>query len=188
MQHKYLELIFIMWCGLSWKRSCPLIASNASPTALHSPVGLVPMRNGPNLLWKNPWNKRWTEGKLSSFLKGGKRGGLKCAQLYEGTVISQYIRDKSRAYLEVHLRDIRCKLCREAGRGHTDRACCSLTRLEKDKDKSSVVLENLCSDVAWKAPGKVQPTPPEEYEPTRRSKKPLWQEALVHQGLHLSAS
>lgn len=45
-------------------------------------------------------------------LKEGKGRGLKCAQLYGGTVIgwTQYIRDKSTAYLKVHLRDNRCKL------------------------------------------------------------------------------
>lgn len=53
------------------------------------------------------------------------------------------IRDKSRAYLKVHLRDNRCE-------SHTSRNAQTrpVAHSVKAKDKSSVVLENLSSDVA----------------------------------------
>lgn len=88
-------------------------------------------------------------------LKGGKRRGLKCAQLCGGTVIrwTHHIKDKSRAYLKVLLGDNRWESY--TGRNAQTTGLLLTDLFVKDRDKSCVVLENLCSNLAWKAPRKV---------------------------------
>lgn len=109
------------------------------------PLGLVLVRNWLDFLWKSPQNKRETEAKLSSLLKGAKaERGYNVLNCLWGTVIrwTRYIRDKSRAYLKGHLRDNRCKLHR--GRNVQTMFVAYWPKV------SWVVRENLLSGVALK--------------------------------------
>lgn len=104
-QIQYLELVFPV------NVSCDVVSTEKAHTfpwvpqmlkSLHHPLGLVLVRNWIDFLQKSPRNKKQTEAKLSLLPKGAKaERGYNVLNSSWGTVIrwTQYIRDKSRAYL-----------------------------------------------------------------------------------------
>ena len=120
------------------------------PQMTHMPVLKLPPSSrtgaGEKLAWfaaDGPFKLKGRQASCVHFLKVGNGRGLTCVWLYGGTVIrwTQYIRDKSRAHLKAALerQQVRIAFREEC----TEEACCSVTRLVTDKDKSAVVLETL---------------------------------------------